>query len=123
MIDPQTQANTWIRNLEEGLMIMRPSQNVNDILMRLENAIQLGHKILLENLGETIDNIFESVLQKKLVKQGSTFRMKFLDKFIDYNENFRFYMTTKLPRPHYAPEICVKVTLLNFQVTAEGLED
>ena len=32
-------------------------------------------------------------------------------------------MTTKLARPHYPPEICVKVTMLNFQVTLEGLED
>lgn len=32
-------------------------------------------------------------------------------------------MTTKLPKPHYPPEICIKVTLLNFEVTQEGLED
>ncbi len=32
-------------------------------------------------------------------------------------------MTTKLSKPHYSPEICVKVTLLNFQVTFEGLDD
>lgn len=32
-------------------------------------------------------------------------------------------MTTKLSNPHYTPEICVKVTLLNFMVTPEGLED
>lgn len=32
-------------------------------------------------------------------------------------------MTTKLGKPHYSPEICVKVTLLNFQVTLEGLDD
>ena len=31
--------------------------------------------------------------------------------------------TTKLANPHYPPEICVKVTLLNFMVTPEGLED
>ncbi|EAS04067.1 axonemal dynein heavy chain (macronuclear) [Tetrahymena thermophila SB210] len=123
MIDPQTQANTWIRNLEEGLIILRPTQNMNDILLKLENSITLGQKILLENLGEQIDSVFEPVLQKKLVKQGSSYRIKFGDKFIDYNDQFRFYMTTKLPRPHYPPEVCVKVTLLNFQVTAEGLED
>jgi dynein heavy chain len=34
-----------------------------------------------------------------------------------------FYITTKLPRPHYAPEICVKVVLLNFLVTEDGLLD
>ena len=45
------------------------------------------------------------------------------DKVIDYNSEFRFYMTTKLSRPHYSPEICVKVAMLNFMVTLEGLED
>ena len=32
-------------------------------------------------------------------------------------------MTTKLPNPHYAPEVCVKVSLLNFTITPAGLED
>lgn len=91
--------------------------------MRLETAIMLGSNILLENVGEHIDSVFEPVLQKKLVKSGGSYRIKFGDKFIDYNESFKFYVTTKLPRPHYPPEVCVKVTLLNFQVTAEGLED
>jgi hypothetical protein len=35
----------------------------------------------------------------------------------------RFYMTTKLRNPHYPPEVCVKVSLLNFFVTPEGLEE
>ena len=43
------------------------------------------------------------------------------NKIIDYNEDFKFYLTTKLSNPHYTPEICVKVTLLNFLVTSEGL--
>lgn len=32
-------------------------------------------------------------------------------------------MTTKLPNPHYPPEVCIKVTLINFTVTVEGLEE
>jgi len=28
-----------------------------------------------------------------------------------------------MSRPHYSPEICVKVTMLNFMVTQEGLLD
>lgn len=32
-------------------------------------------------------------------------------------------MTTKLRNPHYPPEVCVKVSLLNFFVTATGLEE
>ena len=36
---------------------------------------------------------------------------------------FRFYITTKLRNAHYLPETSVKVTLLNFMITMEGLED
>ncbi len=36
---------------------------------------------------------------------------------------FHLYITTKLPNPHYAPELQVKVTLLNFTITPEGLQD
>lgn len=32
-------------------------------------------------------------------------------------------MTTKLPNPAYAPELTTKVTLLNFVITPEGLQD
>ena len=32
-------------------------------------------------------------------------------------------MTTKLPNPHYLPEVCISVTLINFTVTFKGLED
>lgn len=42
---------------------------------------------------------------------------------IEHSDNFRFYITTKLRNPHYLPEISVKVTLLNFMITPEGLQD
>ena len=45
------------------------------------------------------------------------------DSTIPWNDTFRFFMTTKLPNPHYAPEVCVKVSLLNFAITFTGLED
>ena len=45
------------------------------------------------------------------------------DKEVEYNEDFRFYITTKLRNPHYLPEVAVKVSLLNFMITPEGLED
>ena len=45
------------------------------------------------------------------------------DSTIEYSEQFRFYITTALRNPHYLPEVAVKVTLLNFMITPEGLED
>ncbi|KOB72814.1 Dynein heavy chain 6, axonemal, partial [Operophtera brumata] len=45
------------------------------------------------------------------------------DSDIEYDSNFRLYLTTKLANPHYLPEICIQVTLVNFTVTLSGLED
>lgn len=37
--------------------------------------------------------------------------------------SLRFYMTSKMANPHYLPEVCIKVTIINFTVTISGLED
>lgn len=42
---------------------------------------------------------------------------------IEYSCEFRFYITTKLRNPHYLPELATKVSLLNFMITPEGLEE
>jgi hypothetical protein len=42
------------------------------------------------------------------------------DTDVDYDPQFRFYMTTKLPNPHYLPEVCIKVNLINFTVTRKA---
>lgn len=33
MIDPQIQANTWIKNLEQGIKIIRPTQSAKELEM------------------------------------------------------------------------------------------
>ena len=42
---------------------------------------------------------------------------------IEYSDGFKLYITTKLRNPHYLPEVATKVTLVNFMITPEGLED
>lgn len=56
-------------------------------------------------------------------KTGSMVMMKIGDEPVEYDEKFKLYVTTKLSKPHFAPEICVMVNILNMQVTLEGLKD
>ena len=48
--------------------------------MKLESALQVGVPVLLENVGEVIDALYDFVLQKKLIKSGASYRIKFGDK-------------------------------------------
>ena len=45
------------------------------------------------------------------------------DTSIEYNDTFMFFLTTKLRNPYFLPDVCTKVTLLNFVITKEGLND
>jgi len=42
---------------------------------------------------------------------------------MEWSSEFTLYITTKLRNPHYPPELCTKVSLLNFMITPDGLED
>lgn len=89
----------------------------------IENAIISGKPVLLENVGETIDSGFNGILEKNIIKQKGNQMIKFGDGLIEYNNNFRFYITTCLKNPHYLPETAVMVTLINFMITEQGLRE
>ncbi|XP_040889376.1 dynein heavy chain 1, axonemal [Toxotes jaculatrix] len=122
-IDPQGQANTWIKNMERdnGLEVMKLSDR--DFLRSLENAICFGKPCLLENVGEELDPALEPVLLQQTFKQQGNTVLKLGDSVIPYHESFKMYITTKLPNPHYSPEVSTKVTLINFTLSPSGLED
>lgn len=69
MIDPQGQANKWVKNLEkENLNVIKLTDA--DYMRALENAIQFGTPLLLENVGEELDPSLEPLLLKQIFKQG-----------------------------------------------------
>ncbi|KAM6955770.1 LOW QUALITY PROTEIN: dynein axonemal heavy chain 7-like [Lycodopsis pacificus] len=123
MIDPQGQANKWVKNMEKANSLHIIKLSDADFVRTLENCIQLGTPVLLENVGEELDPILEPLLLRQTFKQGGAVCIRLGDKTIEYAPNFRFYITTKLRNPHYLPETSVKVTLLNFMITPEGIQD
>ncbi|KAL3318377.1 Dynein heavy chain 1, axonemal [Cichlidogyrus casuarinus] len=122
-IDPQGQANRWIRQMENanGLVLMKMSDK--DFLRNMENAIRFGRPCLLENVGEELDPALEPILLKQTFKQQGSTVIKLGDSIVPYNEDFKLYITTKLPNPHYKPEVSTKVNLINFTLSPSGLED
>ncbi|KAI8803834.1 dynein heavy chain and region D6 of dynein motor-domain-containing protein [Cladochytrium replicatum] len=123
LIDPQGQANRWIKNMEKSKSLQVIKLTDSDYLRTLENAVQFGTPVLLENIGEEIDPVLEPLLLKQTFKQSGVNCIRIGDSTVEYSPEFRFYITTKMRNPHYLPELSIKVTLLNFMITPEGLED
>ncbi|GCC21887.1 hypothetical protein chiPu_0000269 [Chiloscyllium punctatum] len=123
MIDPQGQANKWVRNSERDNKLSIAKLTDLDYMRTLENCIQFGTPLLLENVGEELDPSLEPLLLKQVFKQGGVESIKLGEIIIEYSKDFRLYITTKLRNPHYLPELATKVSLLNFMITPEGLED
>ncbi|XP_027143976.1 dynein heavy chain 2, axonemal isoform X2 [Larimichthys crocea] len=123
MVDPQGQALKWIKNMEmkRGLKVI--DFQMPDYLRVLENAIQFGNPVLLQNVQEELEPSLNPVLNKSLTQIGGRLLLKLGDKEVEYNPEFRFYITTKLSNPHYTPEISTKTTIVNFAVKEQGLED
>lgn len=123
MIDPQGQANRWVRNMgkEKNITVTKLSDPM--YLRKLESCIRNGNALLIENVEEVLDPALEPVLVRATFKRGGQLLLRLGDQDVPYSEDFAFYITTKMANPHYLPEVCIKVTVINFTVTLLGLED
>lgn len=112
------QAVSWIKTREgKSLEGKIKSFNDADFLKQLELAIQYGFPFLFENLDEYIDPVIDPVLEKNfLPNTGAAKVIKLGDKEVEWDSNFRMYMTSKLSNPHYGPEVSVlrSCSLINF---------
>ncbi|XP_063786085.1 dynein axonemal heavy chain 3-like [Pseudophryne corroboree] len=122
MIDPQGQANKWIKNMEKINKLQICKATDSDYLRTVGNSIQFGTPVLIENITEELDPILEPVLLRETFKQNGVEYIRLGEAVIHYSRDFKLYMTTRLRNPHYLPEVSVKVTLINFMITPIGLE-
>jgi dynein heavy chain, axonemal len=67
--------------------------------------------------------MLDSLFLKQTFILGGMMNIKVGNDVVRYNNNFRLFLTTRLSNPHYLPETAIMVTLLNFAITPQGLED
>lgn len=69
MIDPQEQANRWIRQMEAANDLRVVKLTDANFLRVLESAIRIGKPVLLEEVGETLDPTLRPILMKQTFMQ------------------------------------------------------
>ena len=122
IIDPQSQARLWISK-KEGKQLVVTNFNHKYFRNHVEDAVNTGVPLLIEDVGEFVDPVLDNILEKNLVKSGKSFKVMFGDKDLDFSTGFRLYLTTKLPNPNYTPEVFAKLSVIDFTVTMRGLEE
>lgn len=122
-IDPQEQAVAWIKEKEKTKNLYRTTLNEPSFAKQLEGAIRFGYSFLFENVDEEIDPMIDAVLEKNYTMQAGQKILMFGGAPIEWDDNFRLFLTSKLSNPHYSPEIMSKTSIINYTVTMQGLED
>lgn len=101
------QGVVWIKERESkhNLVVLR--MGGTGMVTQIERAIEAGHSVLFENMGESIDAVLGPVITRSTFKKGRSMYVKLGDKDVEYNKNFKLLLHTKLSNPHYPPEIQV----------------
>jgi dynein heavy chain len=122
LIDPQGQGKSWIKN-KEGAALKVTNLNSDSMKNDIEQALNMGLPVLIEDIGEELDPVLDSVLEMRFTKTGKNPKIRFGDNEINFTKGFKLYITTKLANPRYTPELYAKTSIIDFTVTATGLED
>ncbi|XP_063775070.1 dynein axonemal heavy chain 14 isoform X3 [Pseudophryne corroboree] len=122
LVDPHGQAHKWICQME-GERLWQANASDPNYMKTLETAIRLGEPILLQDVSEDLDPSLKPILGKEIRRRAGQDFIQLGDSEIEYNQNFRLYMSTQAPSPHFLPAVCIMVTLINFTVTYKGLAD
>ena len=127
LIDPQGQAGEWIKSREPDFeeSIVPLIYNINDPKLKdgMKFPLQEGKPLLIEGIENEVDPMFDPILEKRIFKKGKNMYLDMggEDK-LDFDPKFRLFMTTRLPNPHFSPELAAKATIIDFTVTQGGLE-
>eukprot|EP00756_Hemistasia_phaeocysticola_P022945 Hpha_TRINITY_DN15865_c4_g10::TRINITY_DN15865_c4_g10_i1::g.188383::m.188383/K10408/DNAH; dynein heavy chain, axonemal len=123
MIDPQGQANSYIKRMERAHKLRVLKMGQDKFMQQMEQCIRIGVPVLIENIGEELDASLDPILLKQTFIVGGRKVIKLGDQEVDYDDGFRLHLTTKMPNPSYTPELQIKVAIVNFTVTTKGLEE
>merc|ERR1719242_1058389 len=121
LIDPSGQATTFLLANYKKLKIVKTSFLDSAFNKNLESALRFGNALLIEDV-EMMDPILNPVLNKEYVTVGGRKVVRLASKEIDWAPDFTMFLVTKDPLSSFAPDLCSRVTFVNFSVTPSSLK-
>ena len=108
-------------NLYADRKITKTSFLNPNFMKSLESALRFGTPLLVEDV-ESIDPVLNPVLNKEIHKTGGRTLIRLGDQDIDFSPSFVIFLATRDPNTHFTPDLCSRVTFVNFTVTPNSLQ-
>ncbi|KAG2237733.1 dynein heavy chain [Thamnidium elegans] len=121
IIDPSGQATNFLINEYRDRKITVTSFLDDSFIKNLESALRFGNPILIQDV-EHLDPILNPVLNKELRRTGGRVLIRLGSQDIDFSPAFTLFLSTRDPSVNFAPDICSRVTFVNFTVTRGSLQ-
>jgi dynein heavy chain 1 len=121
IIDPSGQATKFLLNEYEGKRITKTSFLDDSFRKNLESALRFGNPLLVQDV-ESYDPILNPVLNREVRKTGGRVLISLGDQDIDLSPSFCIFFSTRDPTVEFPPDLCSRVTFVNFTVTRSSLQ-
>jgi dynein heavy chain 1 len=121
IIDPSGQATGFLANLFGNRKLTVTSFMDDSFLKVLESALRFGNPLLVQDV-ENLDPILNAVLNKELRRTGGRTLIRLGSQEIDFSPSFTLFLSTRDPTVDFPPDICSRVTFVNFTVTPGSLQ-
>ncbi|XP_023565248.1 cytoplasmic dynein 2 heavy chain 1 [Octodon degus] len=120
LIDPSSQATEWLKTHLKDSHLEVINQQDSNFMTALELAVRFGKTLIIQEM-DGVEPVLYPLLRRDLVAQGPRYVVQIGDKIIDYNEEFRLFLSTRNPNPFIPPDAASIVTEVNFTTTRSGL--
>ncbi|CAG8490206.1 1623_t:CDS:10, partial [Scutellospora calospora] len=121
IIDPSGQASSFLMNEFKNKKITVTSFLDDSFIKNLESALRFGNPLLIQDV-EHLDPILNPVLNKELRRTGGRVLIRLGGQDIDFSPSFTLFLSTRDPSVNFPPDVCSRVTFVNFTVTRSSLQ-
>ncbi|GLD99919.1 hypothetical protein PINS_up008647 [Pythium insidiosum] len=125
LIDPQGQALSWVLHREAARLPAFGVASSTSAKLRdhIEFCVSEGKALVIDGVDTDVDPMLHPLLDKQFVVKAKARFINLLDRVIEYHDDFSLYLLTRLPNPHFPPELQARAMIVDFTVTQKGLEE
>ena len=120
LIDPSQRATEWLKAHLKDTRLEVINQQDSNFTTALELAVRFGKTLVIQEV-DGVEPLLYPLVRRDLESQGPRFVVQIGEKVIDYNEDFRLFLTTRNPQPDIPPDVDSVIARVNFTTTRAGL--